>query len=102
MADKGETVLEQGAEARIDRALQLAHEAGAYWQTALRGLFALPNATALSLSSAVLYVTGIAEQSYQRIEALTERIGGEITREVGEATRAATLRKEERARAPQA
>jgi hypothetical protein len=102
MADKRETFMEQNAEARMERAEQLAHEAAIYWQTAMRGLFALPNATALSLSSAVLYVTGIAEQSYRRIEALTGRIGGEITREVGEAARAATLREPERARAPQA
>jgi hypothetical protein len=100
MAEKRESMMAQAAGERIERAEQLAREAASYWQTTLRGLFALPNATALSLSSAVLYATGIAEQSYRRLEALSGRIGGEITREVGEVTRAATLRERERAKQP--
>ena len=90
MAEKRESVVEQGAEERIERAEQLGHEALGYWQTALRGLFALPNATALSLSSASLYATGIAELAYRRMELLTGRIGGEITKELGEVRRLAT------------
>jgi hypothetical protein len=57
----------------------------------------LPNATALSLS-AVLFMTGVAEQGYKRIEALTGRIGGEISRELSEAARAAALPEAERAK----
>ncbi len=98
MADKREAMVEQGAESRIERAGQLAQEAAGYWQTTLRGLFALPNATVLSVSSAVLYMTGIAEQSFKRIEALTGRVGGEISRELGEVARTATLLEPERAK----
>lgn len=98
MAEKREPVVEQGAEDRIERSEQLGREALGYWQTALRGLFALPNATALSVSSAVLYTTGIAEVAYKRIEALTGRIGGEVTRELGEVRRTATLPEPERSK----
>ncbi len=58
----------------------------------------LPNATALSLSSAVLFMTGVAEQGHKRIEALTGRIGGEISRELSEAARGAALPEAERAK----
>jgi hypothetical protein len=102
MADKREAVVEQGPEARIERSEQLAREALGYWQTALRGLFALPNATALSLSSAALFATGVAEQGFKRIEALTGRIGGEITREIGEVTRTALPESERAKRQPSA
>jgi len=100
MAERREAVADHGADERIERSGQLAQEALGYWQEALRGLFALPNATALSLSSLAMYATGIAEQSYKRFETLTGRIGGEITRELGEATRAvaATLPEPERAK----
>jgi hypothetical protein len=83
-----EKLADQNPEARIERAEQLAREAQSYWQLALRGLFAFPNATALSVSSAILYLTGIAEQSYRRIESLSGRISSEVTREISEATRA--------------
>jgi len=98
MAEKRESVVEQVAEDRIERSQQLGREALSYWQTTLRGLFALPNATVLSVSSAVLYVTGIAEQSFKRIEALTGRVGGEHSRELGEVPRTATLSEPERAK----
>ncbi len=98
MADQRNVTTEQGAEDRIERAEQLAREAAGYWQTTVRGLFAFPNATALSVSSAVLYLTGLAEQSYKRIEALTGRLGGEISRELGEVARTATLPEPERAK----
>jgi len=55
---------------------QLAAEAKQCWETVLRGVFAIPNATALSLSAAALYTTGVAERAYRRIERLTGRIGG--------------------------
>jgi hypothetical protein len=97
MAEKRET-LERGPEDRIAQAEQLGREAAGYWQTTARGLFALPNATILSLSSAVLYATALAEQAYQRVELLTERIGGEITREIGGDRRSAALPESERAR----
>jgi hypothetical protein len=96
MVEKRE--LEQGAEDRLERSEQLRQEALGYWQTALRGLFALPNATVLSVSSAVLYTTGIAEIAYKRIEALSGRIGGEVTRELVEVRRAATLPEPERSK----
>jgi hypothetical protein len=67
-----------GADERIERSEQLAQEARQYWDVALRGLFALPNATALSVSAAILYTTGMAERAYKRLEILTGRIGGEI------------------------
>jgi hypothetical protein len=79
MADK-----EQSTESRIERAEQLGREAAGYWQTTLRGLFALPNATVLSLSSAVLFASALAEQSFRRIETLGGRIGDEISRELRE------------------
>jgi hypothetical protein len=90
MAEKRET-LEQGPEDRIAQAEQLGREAAGYWHTTVRGLLALPNATILSLSSGVLFATGFAEQAYQRVELLTERIGGEITREIGGNRRGAAL-----------
>jgi hypothetical protein len=98
MAEKREPVMEQAAEERIERSEQLAREALGFWQTTVRGLFAFPNATALSLSAAVLYASGVAEQAYRRIETLTGRLGGEITRELGEVRRAATLPEPERAK----
>jgi hypothetical protein len=67
-----------GADERIERSEQLAEEARQYWEVALRGLFALPNATTLTVSAAILYTTGIAERVYKRIEIMTGRIGGEI------------------------
>ncbi len=88
MAEKREAVVDQTAEKRIERAEQLAREAAGYWQTTLHGLFALPNATVLSVSSAVLYATAIAEQSYKRIEVLGGRIGDEVSRELKEFPRA--------------
>ena len=100
MAEKRESVVEQVAEDRIERSQQLGREALSYWQTTLRGLFALPNATALSLSSATLYATGVVELAYKRIELLTGRIGGEITRELGEVRRAAALSEPERPKRP--
>jgi hypothetical protein len=99
MADKREgVVVEQGAEDRIERAGQLAREAMGYWQTTLRGLWAIPNATTLSVSSAVLYATGTAERAYQRVASLTGRIGADITREIGETRRAVPLTEPERAK----
>src|SRR5579863_9435069 len=95
MADKRDSV-EQSAESRIDRAEQLGREAAGYWQTAMRGLFALPNAAALSLSSAVLFVSGMAEQSFRRIEALSGRIGDEISRELKEFPKTSALPEAER------
>lgn len=100
MAEKRESVGEQGAEDRIARSEQIGREALNYWQTALRGLFALPNAAMLSLSSGTLYATGVVELAYKRIEMLTGRIGGEITRELGEVRRAAALSEPERAKRP--
>jgi hypothetical protein len=55
-AQPGLTSSHSVVENRIQRAGQLAREAASYWQTTLRGLFALPNAMALSVSSAVLYL----------------------------------------------
>ena len=98
MAEKHESAVEQRAEERIERSEELAREAFGYWQTTLRAVSALPNATALSLSAAVLYASGVVEQAYRRIETLTGRLGGEITRELGEARRAATLPEPERAK----
>jgi hypothetical protein len=95
MAEKRELV-EQSAEERLHRADELAREAAGYWQTTLRGLFALPNATVLSFTSAVFYLTGIAEQSYKRIESIGGRIGDEISRELKEFPRAAALPESER------
>jgi hypothetical protein len=89
---------EHSAENRIERAEQLRHEAASYWQVALRGMFALPNATVLSISSAVLFVSGLAEQSFRRIEALSGRIGEEISRELKESRQASALPEAERAR----
>jgi len=89
---------EHRAEDRIERAEQLGREAASYWQVALRGMFALPNATVLSLSSAVLFVSGLAEQSFRRIEALSGRIGNEISRELKESRQASALPEGERAR----
>lgn len=85
-------------EDRIERAEQLGREAASYWQTALRGLFALPNAAVLSLSSAVLFVSGMAEQSFKRIESLSGRIGDEISRELKESQRTSALLESERGR----
>jgi hypothetical protein len=98
MAEKRDPMVEQAAEHRMERAEQLAREAGGYWQTALRGLFALPNAAVLSLSSAVLYVTALAEASYRRVETLGGRIGNEISRELKEVPRASALLEAERAK----
>jgi hypothetical protein len=98
MAEKREATVEHGAETRIERSEELGREALGYWQTTLRGIFALPNATALSVSSAVLYMTGVAELAYKRIELLGGRIGGEIQRELGEARRAGSLPEGERKR----
>jgi hypothetical protein len=95
MADKRDGV-EHSAETRIERAEQLSREAAGYWQITLRGLFALPNATVLSLSSAVMLVSGLAEQSFRRIEALSGRIGDEISRELKEFPKASALLEAER------
>jgi hypothetical protein len=97
MAEKRES-LDQAPEQRLERAEELAREAAGYWQTTLRGLFAFPNATVLSLTSAVFYVTGLAEQSYQRIESIGGRIGDQISRELKELPRATALPEAERAK----
>jgi hypothetical protein len=95
MAEKRE-VLSGDAEDRIERAEEVAEEAKVYWQTALRGLFALPNAAALSLTSAVLYSTGAFERSYRRLEQLTGKIGESVSRELNEVRKTATLPEPER------
>jgi hypothetical protein len=102
MAEKREAMMEQGVDGRIERSEELAREALGYWQTTLRGLFALPNATVLSLSSGVLYASAVAEQAYKRIESLTGRVSGEITRELGEVRRTNTLPEAERSKRQQA
>jgi hypothetical protein len=90
--------MEQSAESRIDRAEQLGREAAGYWQTAMRGLFALPSAMVLSVSSSVLFLSGVAEQSFRRIEALSGRIGDEVSRELREVSRLSALPESERAK----
>jgi hypothetical protein len=97
MAEKREAVVEQGADDRIARSEQVAKEAAAYWETTLRGLFALPNATALSVASVVLYTTGALERTYRRMEQLTSRIGEDISRQL-ENARTQSLPEPERAK----